>query len=199
VATDGHAVGDEPRADSWGSVAIGSLKQILIRIDCAPCTTEFGRCAEVWTRRAGAHWCDHHATYPVAIPGRDGQVANLHRRPDRRLIPDPQFGTRLPAILPSGRCAGQTQTGDSSATRSDRTVDRSPQRSAAQRQTSARSLPSPRIRSACASCARPAPRLCLFLVVIATEPSCPHRVRQDSHSRWINQSGSAQGVTLGLW
>jgi type I restriction enzyme R subunit len=32
--------------------------------------------------------------------------------------------------------------------------------------------------------------VCLFLVAIVIEPSCPHHGRQDSHSNWINQSGS---------
>jgi hypothetical protein len=60
-------------------------------------------------------------------------------------------------------------------------------------QTSATSLPSPNIRSACASVRTTCSGECLFLVVIVIEPSCPHRGRQDSHLTWTNQPGSGHG------
>ena len=46
-----------------------------------------------------------------------------------------------------------------------------------------------RLRTTCSG-------VCLFLVAIVIEPSCPHRGRQDSHSTcstWINEPGSWQG------
>ena len=53
-------------------------------------------------------------------------------------------------------------------------------------------MPSPSIRSACASFRTTCSGVCRFLVAIDSEPPCPSNGRQDSHNTWTGRGGPCQ-------